>query len=255
MTGVPGGRRSFYAWENSVNEIDNLPYRIDRAALLAAMRVRPASRHEKELLELAKEAEAVAHPRAAFKLVFIEAKGPDTVTVEGVEFKSRVMRVNLDKLERFFAFVCTCGVELARWAEQYADDLLKSYYADAINEAILRSAYGGLMNHLTNAYSLVNPSVMNPGSLGDWPISQQRQLFTLLGDVEAATGVRLKETFLMWPIKSVSGILFPAEESFASCQLCPRDNCLSRRAPYDPEMFERKFRKPVEAAETDLPIC
>ncbi len=255
MTGVPGGRRSFYAWEHSVNVIDNLPYRIDTAALVAAMRVRPGSRHESELLGLVKEAEAIAHPRAAFKLVFVEAKGPDTVTAEGVEFKSRVLRVNLDKLERFFAFVCTCGVELAHWAEQYADDLLKSYYSDAINEAVLRSAYGGLMNHLTNAYSLMNPSVMNPGSLGDWPISQQRPLFTLLGDVEGATGVQLKETFLMWPIKSVSGILFPAEESFASCQLCPRDACPNRRAPYDPAMFERKYRAPVEAAETDLPIC
>ena len=238
-----------------MNIIDNLPYRIDTAALLSAMRLRPGSRHESELLDLVKHAEAIARPKAIFKLAFVESKGPDTVTTEGIEFKSRVLRVNLDKLERFFAFVCTCGVELQAWADGYADDMLKSYYADAINEAVLRTAYGGLMNHVTNAYSLVNPSVMNPGSLGDWPISQQRQLFTLLGDVETATGVQLKETFLMWPIKSVSGVLFPAEESFASCQLCPRDNCPNRRAPYDPDMFNRKYSTPVQAAETDLPLC
>jgi hypothetical protein len=241
--------------ENCVNIIENLPFRVDAAALLAAMRVRPGSRHEGELLALVKEAEAIARPKAAFKLAFIEGKGPDTIAAEGVEFKSRVMRVNLDKLERFFAYVCTCGVEVQGWAEQYADDLLKGFYADAINEAVLRSAYGGFITHLTNAYGLTNPSAMNPGSLGDWPISQQRQLFGLLGDVEGAIGVQLKESFLMWPIKTVSGILFPTEESFASCQLCPRDNCPNRRAPYDPEMFERKYRTPVEAAETDLPLC
>jgi hypothetical protein len=238
-----------------VNVLDNLPFRIETDALVAAMRVRPGSRHEAELVDMIKQADGIARPKAVFKLAFIEAKGPETITAEGIEFKSRVMRVNLDKLERFFAYVCTCGAELQAWADGFEDDVLKSYYADVINEAVLRSAYGGFMNHLTTAYSLVNPSAMNPGSLGDWPISQQKPLFTLLGDVEGTTGVRLKESFLMWPIKSVSGILFPAEESFASCQLCPRDNCPNRRAPYDPEMFERKYRRPVVAAETDLPLC
>ncbi len=54
----------------------------------------------------------------------------------------------------------------------------------------------------------------------------------------------------MVPTKSVSGILFPAEESFASCQLCPRENCPNRRAPYDPELFDRKFRAPVVQSDT-----
>ena len=238
-----------------MNILNNLPFRVDTAQLLASMRVRPGTRHETELLDLVKQAEAIARPKAAFKLVFIEAKGPDTVTADGIEFKSRVLRVNLDKLERFFAYVCTSGVELQAWADGYANDLLMGFYADAINQAVLQSAFGGFMNHLAQSYSLVNPSVMNPGSLGDWPISQQRPLFTLLGDVEGAIGVHLKETYLMSPLKSVSGALFPAEESFASCQLCPRDACPNRRAPYDPELFDRKYRAPIEAAETELPLC
>lgn len=238
-----------------MNVLENLPFHIDVPALLAEMRVRPGSRHEGELLELIKQAEAIARPKAAFKLVFIEDKGPDTIRGEGIEFKSRVMRVHLDKLERFFAYVCTSGVELQGWADGYADDLLAGFYADAINQAVLKSAFGGFINHLATSYSLVNPSAMNPGSLGDWPITQQRPLFDLLGDVEGTIGVHLKETFLMVPTKSVSGILFPAEESFASCQLCPRDNCPNRRAPYEPELFERKFRAPVVQSDTEVPLC
>ena len=147
------------------------------------------------------------------------------------------------------------GVELQGWADSYADDMLAGFYADAINQAVLKSAFGGFINHLANAYSLTNPSAMNPGSLGDWPINQQRPLFDLLGDVEGTIGVHLKESFLMVPTKSVSGILFPTEESFASCQLCPRDNCPNRRAPYDPELFERKFRAPVVQSDTEVPLC
>jgi hypothetical protein len=238
-----------------VNVLDNLPFQIDVPALLQAMRVRPGSRHEAEILDLVKQAEAIARPKAAFKLVFIEGKGPDTVAAEGIEFKSRVMRVNLDKLERFFAYVCTSGVELQGWADSYSEDLLAGFYADAINQAVLKSAFGGFVNHLSSAYSLTNPSAMNPGSLGDWPISQQRPLFNLLGDVEGTIGVHLKESFLMVPTKSVSGILFPAEESFASCQLCPRDRCPNRRAPYDPELFDRKYRTPVAQSDTEVPLC
>lgn len=238
-----------------MNLLDNLPFQIDVPTLLQDMRVRPGSRHETEILDLVKQAEAIARPKAAFRLVFIDGKGPDTIQADGFEFKSRVMRVNLDKLERFFAYVCTSGVELQGWADGYSGDLLAGYYADAVNQAVLQSAFGSFVNHLSNAYGLTNPSAMNPGSLGDWPITQQRPLFDLLGDVEGAIGVHLKDTFLMVPTKSVSGVLFPAEESFASCQLCPRERCPNRRAPYDPELFERKYRTPVVQSDTEVPLC
>ena len=74
---------------------------------------------------------------------------------------------------------------------------------------------------------------MAPGSLEDWPITQQEELFSLFGKRETAIGVRLTEKCVMVPAKSISGILFPAEVKFESCQLCPRERCFRRRAPYD----------------------
>jgi hypothetical protein len=44
--------------------------------------------------------------------------------------------------------------------------------------------------------------------------------------------VRLTESMLMIPRKSVSGIFFPSEEGFVACQLCERENCPSRKAPF-----------------------
>ena len=63
-------------------------------------------------------------------------------------------------------------------------------------------------------------------------LGQQRQLFQLLGDVESSIGVRLTDSFLMIPNKTVSGILFPTEVPFYSCQLCTREACPRRRAEY-----------------------
>ena len=82
---------------------------------------------------------------------------------------------------------------------------------------------------------------MAPGSLADWPITQQQQLFSLFGDVEAKIGVRLTDSFLMLPMKSVSGVYFPTETSFESCRLCPRKVCPGRRAPYDPKLWEERY--------------
>jgi hypothetical protein len=81
---------------------------------------------------------------------------------------------------------------------------------------------------------------MNPGS-GDanvWPIEQQKELFSLFGDVENLIGVRLTDSFLMVPNKSVSGICFPTEINFQSCQLCHRMNCNGRKAPFDRKLWE-----------------
>jgi hypothetical protein len=211
------------------------------------LRIREGSSPEAEVRCLVSEAEQVARPKAMYRLGFIEEKGPDAVTVNGICFTSRVLRVNLDTLQRVFAFVCTSGRELEAWADGQAD-LLARFYADAINQAVLGSAIGSFHAHLAEAFSLHKTATMNPGSLGDWPISQQRPLFALIGDVTGAIGVELKPSLLMVPTKSVSGILYPTEETFASCQLCPREACPNRRAPYDPELFDRKYRESVAAA-------
>ncbi|MFM8320526.1 MAG: vitamin B12 dependent methionine synthase, partial [Chloroflexota bacterium] len=83
-------------------------------------------------------------------------------------------------------------------------------------------------------------ATMNPGS-GDvdvWPIEQQAGLFRLLGDGPERIGVRLGETFLMSPVKTVSGILFATEKDFRTCQVCRREGCPNRQAAFDQAMWE-----------------
>ncbi len=222
--------------------LNPLPVAVDTPHLLDTLRLRPGSQRADEVQRLIDEAVAVARPKAIYKLAFVESRGADTVVLGGLTFTSRVLRVNLDGLNRVFAYVCTAGREVAAWAERHEDPLAR-YYADAINEAILRGAMLGFDRRLTQAYRLERTSRMNPGSLADWPLREQRVLFALLGDVTGAIGVILMDSLLMVPAKTVSGIIFPTEETFASCQLCPREVCPNRRAPYDATLFERKYRE------------
>jgi len=56
-------------------------------------------------------------------------------------------------------------------------------------------------------------SYMSRGSLRDWTIEEQTTFFTILGDVEASIGVRLNESLLMIPRKSVSRLYFPTKKN------------------------------------------
>jgi len=93
---------------------------------------------------------------------------------------------------------------------------------------------------LKRHFGLVQLSRMSPGSLKDWPVTEQSPFFSLFGNVEELIGVTLTESMLMIPRKSISGIFFPTEVMFFSCQLCPRKGCPARKAPYD-ETLRKKY--------------
>ncbi|MCC7352479.1 MAG: vitamin B12 dependent methionine synthase [Anaerolineae bacterium] len=221
--------------------LDQFPFQIDFGHLQQRLRIKEGSEHIGELKDLVAQAETVGRPKALYKMVFVEDKGDDYVVAGSVIFTSRVLRVNLASSYRIFAYLATCGTELEVWAASL-EDLLHQYWANVMMEMALRSAFSALRDHLVDRWNLARTATMSPGSLDDWPLPQQRPLFTLLGNTETSVGVRLTDSYLMLPIKSVSGIRFPTEESFESCQLCPRPVCPGRRAPYDATLYERKYR-------------
>ena len=197
--------------------------------------------------ELVDQARQVAKPKAVCKQSYVEAKGQDTVTMDGVTFTSAVLRANLDTAERVFPYVATCGRELDE-IRPAPGDFVRQYWFDAIKAALLGSSVRHLNAHLLSKYALAKSSTMSPGS-GDvtvWPIEQQQLLFSLLGNVQELIGVELTDSFLMIPNKSVSGIRFPTEIDFRSCQLCRRENCPSRSAPFDSELW-RSLRHGMES--------
>jgi hypothetical protein len=169
-----------------------------------------------------------------YDVAYIEEKGPAHVRVNSLVLRSKVLRRNLQSAERIFPFVITLGERFDAALHEWPD-LLEKFYLDAIGSAALAAARKLLANHLCQKFALEGLASMAPGSLEDWPINEQRQVFALLGDVDAAVGVQLTSSLLMVPTKSVSGVFFPTRESFVSCQLCPRENCPSRKARYSEE--------------------
>lgn len=226
--------------------LDDIPCQFEAERLMERLHIAPDRPEATELAAVVRDAEAVARPKAVYQLSFIEERGENTVVIDGITFTSRVLQVNLEETHRIFAYTATCGTELDEW-EQSLDDVLHQYWADSLKEQALRQAVRHMNRDMDERFQLGRTSSMNPGSLPDWPLRQQRPLFELLGGPEELIGVHLTESCLMVPNKSVSGIRFPTETSFASCQLCPRPNCVGRRAPYDAELYERRYASRDEA--------
>ena len=147
--------------------------------------------------------------------------------------------MNLDKVHRVFPYVATCGRELDQIPLE-PGDCLTQFWLDVIKTAVLGIARNYLGEHLTRRYALGKTASMNPGS-GDatvWPIEQQALLFRLFDGAHEQIGVELTDTFLMIPSKTVSGVRFATESDFRTCQLCHREVCPSRTAPFDAELWE-----------------
>jgi len=220
--------------------LDQIPIEIKVEQVMNILHLDKDNKYTEIVQELIDKVKPVLRPKAIFDVQYVEHIDRETIELGGVRFTSRVLRVNLDNIGRVFPYIATSGTE-ADLVDIPDDDLMGKFIVDTIKEIGLGAATHYLGEHLRNKYKVDKMSAMNPGSLEDWPISQQKPLFSIFGDVEKLIGVKLTDSFLMIPIKSVSGIHFPTEASFASCQLCPREKCPNRRAKYDPELMKKKY--------------
>jgi len=186
---------------------------------------------------LFKQMVRIARPKAICREALVDDITGDRVTISGITFRSAVMAENLKDIRQVFAYVVTCGVEVDSLSHEQKDYFI-SLWLDMIKEIILIDALTQFIDDICNKYDIEKYATMNPGSgnIDVWPIAQQRPLFELIGDVQKDSGVILKESLLMIPTKSVSGILFPSESGYVNCAVCTRKNCINRRAAYDPAL-------------------
>jgi hypothetical protein len=257
--------------------LDDVPFAVDAEEVFSRLHLDAGSQYAGEVNSLIDQAGQLARPRALYEVAFVEERAAESVVIgeatreleraleqdsghrpppaprpaaedgtdaqEGrARFVSKVLRANLDEVERVFPYVATCGQELDA-IPIASDDVFGQFCRDTLKEMALRAAMAHLVAHLKESYSLETLVSMNPGS-GDinvWPIEQQRELFAFFGGAPESIGVVLTESCLMVPNKSVSGLFYPSEDGFQSCQLCHREKCPGRRAPFDPHLWEERL--------------
>jgi hypothetical protein len=184
--------------------------------------------------------QALARPRGVFETITVE----EFVSVypgEGLNESKTPLAEIYPQADRLALFAVTLGPEVGRCIEElFGDkDFALGYVLDSVaSEAAectadrLEEKFDGYLTEIGAKDSSSTHLRYSPGYCG-WHISGQRNLFGRLHPEEI--GIELNESFLMQPLKSISGIFVFGEReihlfnnSYRFCAECTTVTCRER---------------------------
>ena len=165
------------------------------------------------------------------RIRFIE--GGNRILVENTEFTTnKIVYHQLKHSEQVAVFVCTAGEGISEWSKRIlSDDPLNGLIADILGSVVVEAAIDTIHQKLNDDMARAGLKITNrysPGYCG-WHVSEQHKLFSLLPKDNC--GIRLTESSLMIPIKSVSGFIGIGPNvrfNPYTCDLCEATHCVYR---------------------------
>lgn len=131
-------------------------------------------------------------------------------------------------------FLCTAGEVFSAQYREYSGrgDYLEAYITDALGSLAVENAIGRIQDELAGEMRKEGMQISNRYSPGycNWPLAEQKTLFALVGG--NPTGITLSASSLMYPTKSVSGIIGIGPEMRRrdyDCMTCNNKTCVYRR--------------------------
>ena len=197
-------------------------------------RVKPDSAAFAEIEEALPLINRYGAPRAIIRWANVDRIEGDATTIEGVTFRSRVVADKLRDTPRVFLSVITAGDGLEQSGALAGDPFL-----DIFNGALLYFISEYVVRYMKESFGFDGSSMLNPGSLPDWPIGNNFQLFRIIGNVDEI-GVSLNAAGYIKPWNSGSHIHFSGN-GYQNCSLCRKYDCIGRRAKFDRSEYLRIF--------------
>lgn len=146
----------------------------------------------------------------------------------------KIIERQLQGSEAYALFICTCGLEYEAYQQRLKaqNDMVRVFIADALGSVIAEKCADEMERNLQESIEKLgwhHTNRFSPGYCG-WHVSQQQKLFPLFKG--KTCGVRLTESSLMLPIKSVSGIIGGGKDVRRldyTCGLCQFEKCYKRK--------------------------
>lgn len=184
------------------------------------------------ITEVKKEVESICIPRYAYQILEAKLLPKYHVWVLETEFiPGGIIGAYLPGMTHICLFVVTAGEEFDDYLNglKSQGDIVKEYVADAVGSAIAEACVTFIGKELDTLYAFRHTLPCSPGYCG-WHIREQEKLFSLFPP--NICGVTLSESFLMSPIKSVSGFFGLGEVLLPQpyhCEICTNKNCYNRK--------------------------
>ena len=184
----------------------------------------PDKATQQETATILKEVSQWLRPRFSY---FVVNKQPD------FEMGNIILR-QLRGSEAFALFICTSGLEFETYQHRLKEqgDMVRVFIADALGSVIAEKCADQMEKALQESIDKLgwkHTNRFSPGYCG-WHVSQQQLLFPLFQG--HTCGVKLTDSSLMIPIKSVSGIIGLGEKVRKleyTCGLCDFKQCYKRK--------------------------
>ena len=184
----------------------------------------PDKATQQETAMILKEVSQWLRPQFSY---FVVNKQPD------FEMGNIILR-QLRGSEAFALFVCTSGLEFETYQHRLKEqgDMVRVFIADALGSVIAEKCADQMEKALQESIDKLgwmHTNRFSPGYCG-WHVSQQQLLFPLFQG--HTCGVKLTDSSLMIPIKSVSGIIGLGEKVRKleyTCGLCDFKQCYKRK--------------------------
>ena len=184
----------------------------------------PDKATQQETATILKEVSQWLRPQFSY---FVVNKQPD------FEMGNIILR-QLRGSEAFALFICTSGLEFEAYQQRLKEqgDMVRVFIADALGSVIAEKCADQMEKALQESIDKLgwmHTNRFSPGYCG-WHVSQQQLLFPLFQG--HTCGVKLTDSSLMIPIKSVSGIIGLGEKVRKleyTCGLCDFKQCYKRK--------------------------
>ncbi|NOY95606.1 MAG: hypothetical protein GXO81_04370 [Chlorobi bacterium] len=158
------------------------------------------------------------------------------IIIEGQAFSTgKIIFSQLQESTSAALYICTAGEGISIRAKRLMDkgDLLQGYIFDVIGSVAVEKALDKMQEALKKEMQINGLNISARFSPGycDWNVSEQHQLFNFFP--KNFCGVTLGKTSLMYPLKSVSGIIGigkSLKNKGYQCGWCSDKNCIYGRA-------------------------
>ncbi|MGB5933331.1 MAG: hypothetical protein WBH57_09730 [Anaerolineae bacterium] len=215
----------------------DLELQLESSRVLQALGV-PPGRKEKRLElveELLPRGRELVEPVILYDLFPVEEVHPGEVVLEEVRLRSKGLAKLWGQAQEVALILCTIGPALDEQVSAYfvASDPLSGLVLDAIGTAALEELAEEacrLIAEVAKGKGWEASAPLSPGNL-DWGLEEQRVFFDLLP--AEGIGLRLKESYQMTPLKSLSLAMGLGEEVLPPIEASPCTYCsLGRRCRY-----------------------
>lgn len=155
--------------------------------------------------------------------------------VEGVTFNvGKKIARQLRNADGGALFICTAGAGIGERSKELmaAGDLIEGYIFDVIGSVTVEAAIDKIQASFETELAATGNKMANrysPGYCG-WALSEQKRFFALFP--ENHCGIKLSDSCLMDPIKSVSGVIGfgkNLKKTAYECQMCELETCVYRK--------------------------